>query len=116
MPDGQRVMVVADETAELLSACRGAALLLDLLDTQQLANEDQEREVPQIALSIMNIAMERMKLLVRALRDGEAGILIAEFNSALQTAHLKKENAVLLPMKKTRQQDQSPVTAKRGNR
>jgi len=116
MPEGQRVLVAADETDELLLACKGAALLLELLGTQQLANRTQEDLAPRAALAILNVALERMKHLVRALRDGEAGSLIAEFNSALMNAHLREDVAVLLPAVKVRSENGQPVTSKRVRR
>lgn len=97
MPKPQKVVVLDWEVGELSSAVQGAALLIELVTTSQLANEDQERVAPRAAAAILNLVTARMRDLQRALRgDLDPAVLFTSFNTAPDSADLQRDHVTVL--------------------
>jgi hypothetical protein len=98
MPKPQKTVMVVDwEIAEVSNAVQGAALLIELGTTSQLANEDQERVAPRAAAAILNLAVTRMRALQRALRgDLDPTALFTGFNTLPDSADLQRDHVTVL--------------------
>lgn len=97
MSEPEEVLVAAWEIEETVGAVEAASLLLELLVSGQFMDAEQDRHAPRLASALLHLAIERLRRLGSALRNGEAGDLIAEFNSAFDSPETRRVHAVILP-------------------
>lgn len=97
MPKNAKVVSVDWEVGEVALVVEGAALLIELLTTHQLADDHQERVAPRAAAAALNLATVRLRDLQRALRgDLDPAAIITSFNSLPDLPDLRRDGVHVL--------------------